>query len=378
MLVCRHKNKTLELLVETLGVSSGGSNSIIQQIGKGWADSSWRIVGIDNPSSVKALGDGSSNDGNLDVFGYHYQTGHFVRIDQMYETETDPDDPFGWSGRENIDDDNGNIWASPPTATTNRSGHFEIFALGTNGFIYHKWTDDDFGWGDWTKMPDQGLGDIDFGWVDGPPIAGQQLNKHSAVFTRIKGVLYSSRPEYIPGKSLIGTFFTDNGWNGWHKYSDIPVSSLQPAVALNDESLGGTLQVIYVSEAGLLVQVWQQAANIDTLDGGPSLLVDDKTLVHSIPAVEKNENGRLQLFVLSGNNAIITTKQKVPGGTDWTPFISLPNLPSTSPVISGPVVAKNSNGILEVFVGTSDGFVYRSEQKQPDGDMELWIPMGRP
>jgi hypothetical protein len=63
------------------------------------------------------------------------------------------------------------------------------------------------------------------------------------------------------------------------------------------------------------------------------------------PAVARNSDGRLEVFVIGSDHALYHDSQITAGGITWSGFTKLGGY-----VISDPVVAPNSDGRLQVFV----------------------------
>jgi len=85
------------------------------------------------------------------------------------------------------------------------------------------------------------------------------------------------------------------------------------------------------------------------------------------PAVSRNADGRLEVFVLGGNGGVWHKWQTTPNGS-WTPeWISLGGVD----IRGTPAVSRNADGRLEVFVLGGNGGVWHKWQTTPNGS---WTP----
>jgi len=94
--------------------------------------------------------------------------------------------------------------------------------------------------------------------------------------------------------------------------------------------------------------------------------------------VQINQSGALQLFVLDGAGNVWTNSQQIAdlpnsSAQDWTGWSeALPGV-----VAAGtPAVAKNLDNTLQVFVPTAGGDVFYNRQSSPDGSWSGWTDMG--
>jgi hypothetical protein len=97
-------------------------------------------------------------------------------------------------------------------------------------------------------------------------------------------------------------------------------------------------------------------------------------------AVGANADGRLELFApeaLSGRNQQIWQRwQRTPGDDDWWKWFSPDTAGSGELLTSVPVVARNADGRLELFVVGGDGAVWQRWQLTPNGKWSSWKSMG--
>jgi hypothetical protein len=90
----------------------------------------------------------------------------------------------------------------------------------------------------------------------------------------------------------------------------------------------------------------------------------------SSPALERNLDGRLQLFVRGTGNDVWTAAQASANGA-WGEWQPLPGLKASSE----PVVKRNANGRLQVFVRGIDHELYTAAQAAAGGAFGAWVPL---
>lgn len=122
-------------------------------------------------------------------------------------------------------------------------------------------------------------------------------------------------------------------------------------------NLNGTLELFAVS-GGQLWHKWQ------TSPGGPwSYWVLLGGSVTDTPAVARNLDGTLEVFVRWSDGSVRRIKQVTPAGS-WGSFVQFPG----TQIVGSPVVAVNQNGALEVFTIASGGYVWHAAQSTPGND----------
>lgn len=117
----------------------------------------------------------------------------------------------------------------------------------------------------------------------------------------------------------------------------------RPAVGRNED---GRLEVFIRGEDYALWQIWQLTAGgysgWNSLHGG---------LTNTI-SVENNLDGRLEVFVRGDDNSLFHRGQTTPNG-DWSEYARLNGF-----LTSAPTVARNWDGRLEVFVSGTDSAIW--------------------
>jgi hypothetical protein len=92
---------------------------------------------------------------------------------------------------------------------------------------------------------------------------------------------------------------------------------------------------------------------------------------------EINQNGALDVFALdTGGNVWhdmqLSTDVPASPAEDWSGWTELPGVIA----VGGPAVVKNQNATLEVFVPASNGDVWHNWQSSPSGAWNGWVDMG--
>jgi hypothetical protein len=143
---------------------------------------------------------------------------------------------------------------------------------------------------------------------------------------------------------------------------EVEPSTSAPAVGKN---ANGTLEVFVRNPTdGSLSHDWQTSAGgawagWDGLGGG----------LTSAPQVAANLDGRLEVFVRGTDSALWHIWQNAPGV--WSGWQGLGGV-----LTSTPAVAKNKDGRLEVFVRGTDDALYHIWQNTPGGGWSAWQKLG--
>jgi hypothetical protein len=89
------------------------------------------------------------------------------------------------------------------------------------------------------------------------------------------------------------------------------------------------------------------------------------------PCATRNRDGRLEVFVLGGDQVLYHIWEKSPGG-DWSEWDTL-----AGHDLSGPLLCSaNADGRLQVFVCGGDGKIYSRAQIVPNGNWDPWFLVG--
>lgn len=161
-------------------------------------------------------------------------------------------------------------------------------------------------------------------------------------------------------------------WTEWQLLGGAPPGTRGPAVLAQNRD--GRLELFRV-DRGPAWHAWQTTPGDDWSSwhplGSPS---DTVTLDEGSPAVARNEDGRLELFVRANDGAVWHRWQPEAGARPWAAWSSLGS-PDNQPVSSeSPVVVRNKDGRLVLFVVASDLTVWH--RWQGAGPWEPWRSLG--
>ncbi len=131
---------------------------------------------------------------------------------------------------------------------------------------------------------------------------------------------------------------------------------LGPAMARNAD---GRLELFMVARDHTLQHCWQLVAN-----GGWSGFLGTGTNVTGTPGVTRNKDGRLEAFVIGADGRLRNSWQLYAGGP-WSGFPLLGT--QTFPPLAGVAAGANADGRLEVFAVNSGGTLVHAWQMSPGG-----------
>ncbi|MEV6985232.1 hypothetical protein AB0M95_28770 [Sphaerisporangium sp. NPDC051017] len=232
---------------------------------------------------------------------------------------------------------------------TNKDGRLEVFALGSNNELWHAWQLTAGGaWSGWASLGGQFEGEA-------LPAVGKNADGRLEVFiTGGDGHLWHLW-QLSPG----------GGWSGWLNEG----GSLQhgantgPAVGVNQD---GRLELFATGTDGRTYHKWQG------FSGGWSGWASMGS-GGSFPVVERNQDGRLELFT-NGGSHVLHAWQVAPN-SGWSGFGGVGG--QTNPY-NQPSVIRNLDGRLEVFAHAGinkTGAIIHSWQSTPGGAWSGWIPL---
>jgi len=143
-----------------------------------------------------------------------------------------------------------------------------------------------------------------------------------------------------------------------------------PALARNQD---GRLEVFVVREDFTVWHRWQRTAGGEWSDWGSLGTRPGDGTVGPL-AVGVNADERLELFAADHDGAVWHIWQVAPN-KDWSQWKSL-GKPGGHPAPLGSALAKNQDGRLEVFTVDLDGAVWHAWQVAPNKDWSPWRPLG--
>jgi hypothetical protein len=175
---------------------------------------------------------------------------------------------------------------------------------------------------------------------------------------------------FAPGRfmSVLHAWQEDVG-GAWSDWSEVPLSwtSSPPALASND---AGRLE-LFAATTDAVNHVWQ------TQNGWSAVEVLLGVRPAGRPVVGRNEDGRLEVFVCNAEGQVEHNWQREANG-DWV--ASAGRWPTLQGIVAAknaePAVAANADGRLELFVRCEDGDLYHAWQRYPNGGFGPWTSMG--
>lgn len=257
-----------------------------------------------------------------------------------------------------------------PTRTWTSDPHYPR----PNGPCGWQWqgTHQEFGCGvnrgwydDWFAAHHDGHGDNHWsslgGSVEQGPVAAQNLDGRLELFALDAHGHLQDLAQATP----------NGGW--WSNWADLgpppqPAADGNPIVARN---LDGRLEVFLRASDGVIYHRWQQGA-------GGALTANWTSLGGSFPndpVSAQNLDGRLELFALGSNSHLFALAQSAANGSWWTSWADL-GPPPPGGAGGQPVVSRNLDGRLEVFLRDSDGKLHHRSQQSPGAALTAqWVPL---
>ena len=181
------------------------------------------------------------------------------------------------------------------------------------------------------------------------------------------------------GSNVIGTLFhkwqTSAGGSTWSPYSSLsgdiaPDADL--AIAMNND---GKLQVFVVGTNNQLYYKTQSSPNSNTWSSAWTSL-GGGIKADTSPAVARNSDGKLQVFVVGTNNQLYYKTQSSPNSNTWSSaWTSLGGGLRTS---TDPIGIANNDGKLQVFVVGTNNQLYYKTQSSPNSNTwsSAWTSLG--
>ena len=161
-------------------------------------------------------------------------------------------------------------------------------------------------------------------------------------------------------------------WTGWTSLGGGVKSDTTPAVARNGD---GRLQVIVVGTSNQLYYKTQTSPGSSTCSSSWTSL-GGGVKADTSPAIARNTDGRLQVFIVGTNNQLQYRAQTSPNSNTWSS--SWTSLSGTLRGGTDPAVIANSDGRLQAFVIGTNNAVYYKAQSSPGGSTwsSSWTSLG--
>jgi hypothetical protein len=273
---------------------------------------------------------------------------------------------------------------SDPVIGANDDGRLEVFALGSDGSLWHAWQlpEDFHKWSDWFSFghPANVLFQPIAGQSPGPQIAvAEDHNRHLQVFVA-NGDLWQ-----------IGQVVTNGGWGGWQRIAQTNATAPQPAGArwpvysINTvwatDNADGRIELFLndrtASIAGSLTHKWQLgdfsswSPNADPF-GWP---VTGNVTAQNPLALAQDARGRIVVATAGPGGAYVRRQADANSGwADWEQ-LGRPAGGGPSPIVS---VDRNADGRLEL-VTSAGGTVWHTWQADAStwsGQWAIFSPVG--
>jgi hypothetical protein len=183
------------------------------------------------------------------------------------------------------------------------------------------------------------------------------------------------------GGDVIGSLFhkwqNSAGSNTWSPYSSLGSSinrNTDSSIAMNTD---GRLQAFIVDPNNQLQYKTQTSAGSSTWSSGWTSL-GGAIKADTSPAVARNSDGRLQVFVVGTDNQLYTLAQTSPGSSTWSS--SWTSLGGSLRANTDPTVISNNDGRLQVFViDTNNAITYKSQTSPGSSTWSTsWLSLGGP
>jgi len=156
----------------------------------------------------------------------------------------------------------------------------------------------------------------------------------------------------------------------WGPWSEVPLSWASPPAAVANDA--GRLE-LFAPSSDAVNHVWQTSpdgewSRVEVLFG---------VRPRGRAAAGRNEDGRLEVFVCGERGEIEHNWQREANG-EWV--MSAGRWPSLQGLVAAddpePLVARNADGRLELFVRGADGDTHHASQRYPNGGFGAWQALG--
>jgi hypothetical protein len=244
--------------------------------------------------------------------------------------------------------------AATPVVARNLDGRLEVFVRARDGSLHHRWQQGPGGslTPHWESLAGS--------FAQNPGLA-QNLDGRLELFA-----LGSDHHIYELAQSA-----PNGAWQSrWADLGPAPEGAVgPPTVARN---LDGRLEVFLRGGDGRLHHRSQQAAGAAFAAQWTALA----GLWHQNPIAAQDADGRLELFALGANGHLFLLAQSSANGSWWTAAADL-GPPPANGASGSPAVARNADGRIEVFVRGADNKVYHRWQQAPGAALSPhWAQLG--
>lgn len=281
-------------------------------------------------------------------------------------TKTSPATLQAWTGWRSLGKPSG-VKLESLTFGRNEDGRMELFAQGVetappNSYdIYHAFQSSSGTWGGWSKLGNPSVNLYS-------PVVASNEDRRIEVFalaldSSLNWPIYSNRQAAV-----------NDGWGGWlslDRPSGVQLS--YPAVGVN---LDGRLEVFSIGDDHNVWHRWEATVNDGWNANWVSLSKPSGTNAKSI-SVGRNQDGRLEVFAPGADNVLYHIWQVSPGG-GWSTWQSMGKPAGVNIWSENVAVERNSDGRMELFVTGTDGAMWHRWQTTPNGTWGDWSSLSYP
>ena len=245
-----------------------------------------------------------------------------------------------------------------PVAGHNLDGRLEVYVVSKDGNLWHRWQGGPFGlWQPWQTVLAVSPG------ISAPPRVGYNRDGRIEVYgMQSGGVLWHVWQTAVNG-----------GWSGGGSLGAPSGGIIGGVTVVNNQD--GRLEIFGVGSDHQLHHIWQTSPN-NGWSGWASLGAPGPGIQIGDPRVVRNADGRLEVFLLAGDQKIWHIWQTAPNN-GWSGWASLGG-PAVQITNGAPFVGNNGDGRIEVFATGADGGIYHIWQTAPSNGWSAWAQLLAP
>jgi hypothetical protein len=264
----------------------------------------------------------------------------------------------------------GQWWVgSNPAVAQNADGRLEVFLVGLDKQLHHRWQTAKNDSSKWSEGSPSLLNE----WPDDSAVAKNADGRLEVYIVGSDEHLYH-RWQTAPNSSVWSVWTEGNFTTNWNSLGGQFSLRGRPAVAKNAD---GRLEVFMVWLDRRLYTTSQNVANDSTRNAWTSWNVLGGEQWPDDPVVAQNADGRLEVFLVGLDRRLYHRWQTAPNSSTWSEaWTSLGGQWSHR---RRPAVAQNADGRLEVFVVGSDKQLHHRWQTTPNSSSqwsEIWTVLG--
>jgi hypothetical protein len=266
----------------------------------------------------------------------------------------------------------GSYWFTPALAM-NRDGRLEAAVVGNDEAVWHAWQrHPGRAWTEWQTL---GTSTDEIGLHSGRSELARNQDGRLELFVMGRP---SSSDEFIGvwhcRQSEAGTV----PWSAWYELFHPPKFRVEEITVAQNQD--GRLELFASADDGRVSRawhIWQPTPGASTwsswdelkvpreLSGGPG------TGLSGRPAVARNQDGRLELFMQGSDGNVWHCWQSAPGAGPWSPWHSLGNPPFGQPQVAAEAQA-DGRLVLFAFATGGDLGLAVLEQTAPNDGWSSW------